>query len=93
MKNWLSLLFFFLFKVRFNDEKVVEPHFTTGKIGGDNAIARHGIHGLYFLYSIEVKDNLLVNGTNTIFLTQAIATNPFQGVMYDYLRLEGPHQW
>nr|AFA41491.1 putative lyase [Solanum tuberosum] len=79
-------------QVRFNDEKVVEPHFTTGKIGGDNAIARHGIHGLYFLYSIEVKGNLLVNGTNTIFLTQAIATNPFQGVMYDYLRLEGPHQ-
>ncbi|KAL3323492.1 hypothetical protein AABB24_037902 [Solanum stoloniferum] len=79
-------------QVRFNDEKVVEPHFTTGKIGGDNAIARHGIHGLYFLYSIEVKGNLLVKGTNTIFLTQAIATNPFQGVMYDYLRLEGPHQ-
>ncbi|KAG5574203.1 hypothetical protein H5410_054337 [Solanum commersonii] len=25
-------------QVRFNNEKVVEPHFTTGKIGGDNAI-------------------------------------------------------
>ncbi|KAH0713435.1 hypothetical protein KY289_009394 [Solanum tuberosum] len=55
-------------QVRFNDEKVVEPHFTTGKIGGDNAIARHGIHGLYFLYSIEVKGNLLVNGTTQFFL-------------------------
>ncbi|MCD7456965.1 hypothetical protein HAX54_033732 [Datura stramonium] len=79
-------------QVRFNDGKLAVPHFTTGKIGGDNAIARHGIHGLYFLYSIEVQGNLLVNGTNTIFLTQAIATSPFQGVMYDYLRLEGPHR-
>ncbi|KAJ8557424.1 hypothetical protein K7X08_003049 [Anisodus acutangulus] len=79
-------------QVRFNDGEIAAPHFTTGKIGGDNAIARHGIHGLYFLYSIGVQGNLLVNGTNTIFLTQAIATNPFQGVMYDYLRFEGPHQ-
>ncbi|CAN4126821.1 unnamed protein product [Withania somnifera] len=79
-------------QVRFNDEKVIEPHFTTGKIGGDNAIARHGIHGLYWLYNIIIQGNLLVNGTNTIFLTQAIATNPFQGVMYDYIRLEEPHQ-
>lgn len=85
-------MFFFSLKVRFNDEKVVDPHFTTGKIGGDNAIARHGIHGLYWLHNIIVCSNLLLNGTNTIFLTQPIATNPFQGVMYDYIRFEGPHQ-
>ncbi|XP_060185435.1 probable rhamnogalacturonate lyase B isoform X1 [Lycium barbarum] len=79
-------------QVRFNDGEIAAPHFTTGKIGGDSAIARHGIHGLYWLYNIEVQGNLLINGTNTFFLTQAMATNPFRGVMYDYLRLEGPHQ-
>ncbi|KAK4356337.1 hypothetical protein RND71_025308 [Anisodus tanguticus] len=79
-------------QVRVNDEKAREPRFTTGFIGGSNAIARHGIHGLYFLYSIGFQGNLLVKGTNTIFLTQIVSLSPFQGVMYDYLRLEGPHQ-
>nr|XP_009801905.1 PREDICTED: probable rhamnogalacturonate lyase B [Nicotiana sylvestris] len=79
-------------QVRVNDEKAEEPHFTTGFIGGDNAIARHGIHGLYWLYSIRIQGNLLSKGANTIFLTQTIAITPYQGVMYDYLRLEGPHQ-
>ncbi|XP_060185168.1 rhamnogalacturonate lyase B-like [Lycium barbarum] len=78
-------------QVRINDEKAREPHFTTGYIGGSNPIARHGIHGLYFLYSIGIHGNMLVKGTNTIFLTQTVCLTPFQGVMYDYLRLEGPH--
>lgn len=82
----------FFSKVRFNDGKLATPHFTTGVIGGDNAIARHGIHGLYWLYSIRIQGNLLSKGANTIFLTQTIAITPYQGVMYDYLRLEGPHQ-
>jgi len=68
------------------------PHFTTGHIGGSNAIARHGIHGLYWIYSIGIQGKLLINGVNTIFLTQILALSPFQGVMYDYLRFEGPHQ-
>uniref|UniRef100_A0A1U7WGE7 Uncharacterized protein LOC104226140 n=2 Tax=Nicotiana sylvestris TaxID=4096 RepID=A0A1U7WGE7_NICSY len=79
-------------QVRINDGKAQEPHFTIGFIGGDNAIARHGIHGLYWLYSIGIQGNLLTKGANTIFLTQTIALTPYQGVMYDYLRLEGPHQ-
>ncbi|XP_019232851.1 PREDICTED: probable rhamnogalacturonate lyase B [Nicotiana attenuata] len=78
--------------VRVNDEKAREPVFTTGLIGGSNAIARHGIHGLYWLYSIGIQGNLLVKGPNTIFLTQTNADlTAFNGVLYDYLRLEGPH--
>ncbi|RZC87186.1 hypothetical protein C5167_042117 [Papaver somniferum] len=44
-------------KVRFNDENVFPPHFTTGLIGKDNAMARHGIHGLYWMYDINVPFN------------------------------------
>ncbi|XP_015057396.1 probable rhamnogalacturonate lyase B [Solanum pennellii] len=79
-------------QVRINYENAEKPHFTTGLIGGSNAIARHGIHGLYWIYSIGIQGKLLVNGANTIFLSQILALSPFQGVMYDYLRFEGPHQ-
>ncbi|XP_019239243.1 PREDICTED: uncharacterized protein LOC109219251 isoform X3 [Nicotiana attenuata] len=37
----------------------------------------------------ELQGNILVEGENTIYLTQANATSPFQGIMYDYIRLEG----
>ncbi|KAI3976371.1 hypothetical protein MKX01_001839, partial [Papaver californicum] len=75
--------------VRFNDENIVPPHFTTGIIGKDNAMARHGIHGLYWMYNINVSSSsMLVRGNNTIFLTQSRSTGPFQGVMYDYICLE-----
>ncbi|GAV73071.1 Rhamnogal_lyase domain-containing protein [Cephalotus follicularis] len=77
-------------QVRFNDEKAYPAHFTTGLIGKDNAIARHGIHGLYRLYCIEVPSYQLHNGNNTIYLTQSRALGTFQGVMYDYIRFEGP---
>ncbi|KAF7809411.1 putative rhamnogalacturonate lyase B isoform X1 [Senna tora] len=66
------------------------PQLDTGKIGRDSAIARHGIHGLYRLFSIDVPSHLLVKGKNTIYLKQSWAINPFQGVMYDYIRLERP---
>ncbi|KAK7361044.1 hypothetical protein VNO77_03070 [Canavalia gladiata] len=77
-------------QVRFNDPRASRPHFATGRIGGDNAIARHGIHGLHRLFSISVPSEHFVKGQNTIYLTQAKAINPFQGVMYDYIRLERP---
>ena len=80
----------FKFQVRFNDGTANPAHFTTGLIGKDNAIARHGIHGLYWLYAINVPSLLLRRGDNTIYLTQSRSRNPFQGVMYDYIRLEGP---
>ncbi|KAL7254869.1 hypothetical protein ACSBR1_009090 [Camellia fascicularis] len=66
------------------------PNFSSGLIGKDNAIARHGIHGLYRLFSISVPGSQLYNGKNTIYLMQSRASSPFQGVMYDYIRLEGP---
>ncbi|XP_028551553.1 probable rhamnogalacturonate lyase B isoform X2 [Dendrobium catenatum] len=77
-------------QVRFNDSKAEPPHFSTGLIGRDNSIARHGIHGLYWLYNIVVQNSLLIEGENTIFLTQARSSSPFQGIMYDYIRLEEP---
>ncbi|KAF7095679.1 hypothetical protein CFC21_097793 [Triticum aestivum] len=77
-------------QVRFNDEARAVPHFTTGLIGRDNAIARHGIHGLYWLFNVGVSGAWLVRGINTIYLKQPRNQSPFQGVMYDYLRLEGP---
>ncbi|XP_043713605.1 probable rhamnogalacturonate lyase B [Telopea speciosissima] len=77
-------------QVRFNDPKANPPHFSSGVIGKDNSIARHGIHGLYWLYNVEVPSTRLVQGDNTIYLTQSRSTSPFQGIMYDYIRLEGP---
>lgn len=73
-----------------NDPDAEPPLFTTGVIGKDNTIARHGIHGLYWLYNINIPASFLVEGTNTIFLKQTMNTTPFQGIMYDYIRLEGP---
>lgn len=73
-----------------NDEKTEPPLFTTGQIGHDNAIARHGIHGLYRLYSIYVPAANLAAGENIIFLRQATSSSALAGVMYDYIRLEGP---
>ncbi|KAF9604151.1 hypothetical protein IFM89_002826 [Coptis chinensis] len=76
-------------QVRFNDLNMNRPHFTTGLIGRDNAIARHGIHGMYWLFNVDVKSDWLVEGGNVIFLTQARNSGPFVGVMYDYIRFEG----
>ncbi|KAL6511177.1 hypothetical protein OROHE_020546 [Orobanche hederae] len=77
-------------QVRINHPNQIPPLFTTGLIGKDNAIARHGIHGHYWLFNVGLPGTSLVNGTNTIYLTQSNAIGPFQGVMYDYIRLEGP---
>ncbi|KAK6130747.1 hypothetical protein DH2020_035505 [Rehmannia glutinosa] len=77
-------------QVRINNPNENPPLFTTGLIGKDNTIARHGIHGLYRLYNVGLPNTSLVQGDNTIYLTQSNATGPFQGVMYDYIRLEGP---
>ncbi|XP_057969014.1 rhamnogalacturonate lyase B-like [Malania oleifera] len=77
-------------QVRINNPVSRFPLFTTGLIGRDNAIARHGIYGIYALYSVNIPGSELVNGRNTIFLWQSRATTPFQGIMYDYIRLEGP---
>ncbi|XP_041018457.1 probable rhamnogalacturonate lyase B [Juglans microcarpa x Juglans regia] len=77
-------------QVRVNDPNARRPLFTSGLIGRDNSIARHGIHGLYWLFNVNVPGAQLVEGNNTIFFTQPRNTSPFQGIMYDYIRLEGP---
>ncbi|KAI9097571.1 hypothetical protein K1719_025342 [Acacia pycnantha] len=83
---------FKLDNVRVNDPEQDPAVFTTGLIGEDNTIARHGIHGLYWLYSIDVEGGLLIEGDNTLYLTQTRATGPVDGIMYDYIRLESPQQ-
>ncbi|XP_057973688.1 uncharacterized protein LOC131161747 [Malania oleifera] len=77
-------------QVRVNNPKADPPLFSSGQVGNDNAIARHGIHGIYHLYNVDVRGAQLVDGDNIIFLTQPISTSRFQGIMYDYIRLEGP---
>ncbi|GAA0149778.1 lyase [Lithospermum erythrorhizon] len=77
-------------EVRINDPKRQRPNFGTDHIGDDNAIARHGIHGLYWLFSFQVPGSELVEGANTMYLMQSSNGGPFYGVMYDYIRLEGP---
>ncbi|KAG8654871.1 hypothetical protein MANES_05G188300v8 [Manihot esculenta] len=76
-------------QVRINDPKA-NPIFSSGLIGKDNSIARHGIHGLYWLYNVDVGGTLLVQGDNTLFLTQPRSASPFQAILYDYLRFEAP---
>ncbi|XP_073063861.1 uncharacterized protein [Primulina eburnea] len=77
-------------QVRINNPSAKRAEFTTKQIGRDNAIARHGIHGLYSLYSVKISGSRFVNGRNTIYLTQTRVQGPFNGVMYDYIRLEAP---
>ena len=93
LTNLVAFVVLFLLKIRINDLKADPPLFTTGVIGNDNTIARHGIHGLYWLYNIDIPGTLLVEEANTLFLTQPMSTSPlapFHGLMYDYIRLEGP---
>ncbi|KAI3970339.1 hypothetical protein MKX01_023986 [Papaver californicum] len=76
-------------EIRFNDLSTEIPHFSTGGLYKDNAIARHGIHGLYLLFNVDVKSGWLKDGENIIFLSQ-VNKGAFQGLMYDYIRLEAP---
>ncbi|CAA0843326.1 Rhamnogalacturonate lyase family protein [Striga hermonthica] len=77
-------------QVRVNNPSTTRPLFSSGLIGRDNSIARHGIHGLYWLYNIDIGGGMLVQGDNTIYLTQPRSQSPFQAIMYDYIRLEAP---
>ncbi|KAL8172018.1 hypothetical protein V2J09_023822 [Rumex salicifolius] len=77
-------------EIRVNEPSPSEPVFIAGNMGNDNVIARHGIHGIYWLFNIDIQDNMFKQGENTIFLTQTKRSSPFQGVLYDYIRLEAP---
>ena len=63
---------------------------TTLEIGDGNAIARHGIHGAQRSFEFPIMGRLLQEGENSISITQMRALGLFLGVMYDYIRLEGP---
>ncbi|XP_052188166.1 probable rhamnogalacturonate lyase B [Diospyros lotus] len=79
-----------ILEVRINNGEAEPPHFSREIKGNDNAIARHGIHGLYYLFTVDIPCDQLIQGNNTIFLTQANNSNTFYGIMYDYIRLEAP---
>ncbi|KAK2975651.1 hypothetical protein RJ640_000676 [Escallonia rubra] len=64
---------------RINDPNAACPYFTTGLTCKDNAIARHGIHGLYWLHSVYISGFHLQSGNNTIFLTQLRGGRPLKG--------------
>ncbi|KAK9285701.1 hypothetical protein L1049_024900 [Liquidambar formosana] len=78
-------------QVRLNTENAKSPLFTTGLIGKDNAIARHGIHGLYQLYTVDVPGSQLVQGSNIIFLTQTRSPSPFAGIIQGRLEEQKDH--
>ncbi|KAH9317876.1 hypothetical protein KI387_019645, partial [Taxus chinensis] len=62
--------------VQFND-KLGRPQFEASLNEQDNAIARHGIHGFYQFLNVQVNPNWLVDGDNTLFITQKTNINPF----------------
>ncbi|KNA24756.1 hypothetical protein SOVF_012930 [Spinacia oleracea] len=64
-------------QVRMNDPNANRPIFTTGLIGRDNSIARHGSHGLHWLYDAEIQGSKFVKGDKTLFLTQPRNQSPF----------------
>ncbi|KAF9590299.1 hypothetical protein IFM89_032307 [Coptis chinensis] len=59
-------------------------------LGMDNAVVRHGIHGLYRLFNIDISSSFLIKGDNILYLTQAREGDPLCGILYDYIRLEAP---
>ncbi|KAF7088578.1 hypothetical protein CFC21_091671 [Triticum aestivum] len=64
--------------------------FGTPAFGDGNAIARHGDHGTQWSLEFPISGRLLREGDNTIHITQTRANSIFLGVMYDYIRFEGP---
>ncbi|KAH6764969.1 Rhamnogalacturonate lyase family protein [Perilla frutescens var. frutescens] len=81
---------FSILEVRINKNGEGDALFSSGLIGSDNTIARHGIHGVYWLFNVEIESSLLVEGDNIIYLTQARNVSALHGVMYDYIRFEAP---
>uniref|UniRef100_A0A0D3HHV1 Rhamnogalacturonan endolyase n=1 Tax=Oryza barthii TaxID=65489 RepID=A0A0D3HHV1_9ORYZ len=63
---------------------------TAAAFGDGNAIARHGVHGVQWSLDFAMKGYMLQEGDNVVMMTQTRALSPFFGVMYDYIRLEGP---
>ncbi|XP_052183958.1 uncharacterized protein LOC127795990 isoform X2 [Diospyros lotus] len=64
--------------------------FQVMNLGTDNTVCRHGIHGLYRLFTIDISSSLVIKGDNSIFLTQARGGDALCEILYDYVRLEAP---
>lgn len=64
--------------------------FQVVNLGMDNAVCRHGIHGLYRLFNVNISSSIFTEEDNSMFLTQARGGDPLCGILYDYLRLESP---
>ncbi|BFG27459.1 hypothetical protein CerSpe_137330 [Prunus speciosa] len=77
-------------KAHVNDMDIEHLVFQVLDLGTDNTVCRHGIHGLYRLFSGDISSSLLVKGDNSVFLTQARGGDALCGVLYDYVRLEAP---
>ncbi|XP_057794981.1 probable rhamnogalacturonate lyase B [Salvia miltiorrhiza] len=77
-------------EVHVNQMNAEQLVFQVINLGADNAVCRHGIHGLYQLFIVDISSTLLINGDNCLFLTQARAGDALCGILYDYLRLEAP---
>ncbi|KAL5224872.1 hypothetical protein ABZP36_011511 [Zizania latifolia] len=77
-------------QVRVNNGESVPAAAAAAPFGDDNAIARHGVHGVQWSLEFAVKGCMLEQGVdNVVYITQTRASSPFVGVMYDYIRLEG----
>jgi rhamnogalacturonan endolyase len=55
-------------------------------LGDNNAIACDGTRGGMWSMDMAIRGGLLEEGDDTVYIT----LNVFVGVMYDYIRLEGP---
>ncbi|XP_011087034.2 probable rhamnogalacturonate lyase B [Sesamum indicum] len=77
-------------EVHVNQMNAQQLVFQAMNLGADNTVCRHGIHGLYQLFSVDISSTLLINGDNCLFLTQARGGDALCGILYDYIRLEAP---
>ncbi|KAL2483947.1 Rhamnogalacturonate lyase family protein [Forsythia ovata] len=77
-------------QVHVNQMDIKHLVFQVLNLGTDNTVCRHGIHGLYQLFSIDVSSSLFFEGDNFIFLNQARGGDALCGILYDYIRLEAP---
>ncbi|KAK9233307.1 hypothetical protein WN943_023556 [Citrus x changshan-huyou] len=76
--------------VQLNPQRKRRPLFSTGTIGRDNAIARHGFMGCTDFTASICQAICFTEEKNNICLSQSRSNGPFQGVMYDYIRFEAP---
>ncbi|OWM85559.1 hypothetical protein CDL15_Pgr028982 [Punica granatum] len=78
------------FQIHVNQMDSEHLVFQVLNLGTDNTVCRHGIHGLYRLFTVDIPSSLIQKGDNSIYLSQARGGDALCGILYDYLRLEAP---